>query len=444
MSLALFPTPAQCRGQRSQPLEHAPSYYAATRTPAPERPALAGAAAADVCVIGAGFTGLSAALHLAEAGFSVAVLEAARVGWGASGRNGGQIVNGYSRSPEHIRARYGAEAERALGAMSLEGAAIIRQRVARHGIACDLRDGGFVAAFTAKQMRELEREQRHWQRHGHQQLDMVDQAGLRGIVKSDRYIGGRLDRAGGHLHPLNLALGEARVLEELGGVIYENSPALRIEAGPRPLVHTPRGTMAARFVLVCGNAYLARQVAPAIHDDIMPVSTQVITTAPLPPDLLAELLPAGYCVEDHNYILDYYRRTADNRLLYGGGSVYGGSDPASVPAKILPLVEKTFPELRGVAVDYAWSGNFALTLTRIPAIGRLSGSLYYSHGDSGHGVTTTHLLGKLLAECIQGQAERFDSFAALPALPFPGGHALRVPFSMIGAWYYGLRDKLGV
>jgi len=444
MSALLFPTPAQSSGQESQPVAHAPSYYAATANPQPARPALKGAVSADICIVGAGFTGISAALHLAEQGLKVVVLEAAKVGWGASGRNGGQIVNGYSRDLETIRNRYGKDAERALGDMSLEGGAIIRERVAKYNIACDLKDGGFVAAFSHKQMRELEEEKALWEKHGHHQLEMIDRDAMAAIVKTDRYVGGRLDKAGGHLHPLNLVLGEAVAFESLGGVIYEDTPACRIQDGARAVVHTPHGKVEAAFVLVCGNAYLARQVTPSIHDQIMPVSTQVITTEPLPADLLKELLPADNCIEDHNYILDYYRRTSDNRLLYGGGSVYGGSDPTDIPAKILPNLHKTFPELKGVKVDYAWSGNFALTLSRIPSIGRVQGNVYYSHGDSGHGVTTTHLLGRLLAEMVAGQAKRFDSFSRLPTFPFPGGHALRVPLCMIGAWYYGMRDKLGI
>jgi gamma-glutamylputrescine oxidase len=196
-------------------------------------------------------------------------------------------------------------------------------------------------------------------------------------------------------------------------------------------------------VLVCGNAYLGNAV-PDLTNKIMPVSSQVLTTAPLDPALLDALLPQNYCIEDCNYILDYYRRTADNRLLFGGGVVYGGTDPRSIEGKIRPHLERTFPELRGVAIDFAWSGNFALTMTRVPHVGRLSANVLFSHGDSGHGVTTTHLLGRLLGEAVQGRLERFDAFAGLPYLPFPGGRALRVPLTVLGSWWYGLRDKLGV
>jgi gamma-glutamylputrescine oxidase len=426
------------------PEAHTGSYYAATANPSPGRPPLLGEARAEVCVIGAGFSGISAALTLAEAGIPAVVLEGKRVGWGASGRNGGQIVNGYSRDLSVIRGRYGEGPARALADMSLEGGDIIRDRVARYGIACDLVNGGFFAAFTPRQMRELEHTKGVWESYGHTELEMVDKNRLPGIVRSDIYLGGQIDHRGGHIHPLNLVLGEAVAAESLGATIHEGSTVTRIEdTGTEVLVHTAQGLVRAKTVLVCGNAYLGDAV-PDLTNKIMPVSSQVVTTQPLDPALLDRLLPRNHCVEDCNYILDYYRRTADDRLLFGGGVVYGGTDPASIEGKIRPHLERTFPELRGVTLDFAWSGNFALTMTRVPHVGRLSQNVLFSHGDSGHGVTTTHLLGRLLGEAVQGRMTRFDVFEKLPYLPFPGGRALRVPLTVAGSWYYGLRDRLGV
>ncbi|MDP1730689.1 MAG: FAD-binding oxidoreductase [Devosia sp.] len=422
---------------------HAPSYYAATANDRSIRPALRGEVATDVCIVGAGFTGISAGLELAERGFSVVVLEAVRIGFGASGRNGGQIVNGYSRDLAIIERRYGAEKARALGAMSLEGGNIIRDRVARYAIACDLRAGNFLAAFTGKQLREMEETKHNWESHGHTGLELIDRTGVAGIVDTDRYAGGMVDHLGGHIHPLNLVLGEAAALETLGGRIYERSPATAVETGPSPLVRTRDGVVRARYVLVCGNAYLGR-LLPEIGGKIMPVSSQIIATEPLEPALARRLLPAGYCVEDASYVLDYFRRTADDRLLYGGGVGYGGSDPHSIVGAIRPNMLKTFPALRDTRIDFAWSGNFALTLTRVPHVGRLSPTVYFSHGDSGHGVTTTHLLGKLLGEAVAGHAERFDVWASLPYYPFPGGHSFSVPLTVMGSWWYRLRDRLGV
>lgn len=421
---------------------HANSYYAATANRQDARPALQSAETADVCVIGAGFTGISAAIELAQRGFSVIVLEAVRVGFGASGRNGGQIVNGYSRDLDVISARYGDTAGRAIGAMALEGGNIIRERIAKYNIACDLVPGGLFTAITAKQMKGLEHHKKIWAEHGHTALELVDKNGLAKHVTTGVYVGGLIDHLGGHIHPLNLVQGEAAAAESLGARIFENSPATAVETGANPVVKTALGEVRCKYVLVCGNAYLG-DLLPELGGRIMPVSTQVLATEPLGAQA-ADLLPSNVCVEDANYVLDYYRRTADNRILYGGGIVYGGQDPASIRAKILPHMLKTFPSLKDARIDYAWSGNFALTLTRFPQIGKLSPSVYFSHGCSGHGVTTTHLLGRLLAEAVAGTPERFDVLAALPYYPFPGGKLLRVPLTRIGAWYYGLRDKLGV
>ncbi len=252
-----------------------------------------------------------------------------------------------------------------------------------------------------------------------------------------------LDKSGGHIHPLNLALGEARAVESLGGKIFEDSAVVRIDEGEYPIVHTANGQVKARFVVVAGNAYLGK-LLPQLAAKSMPCGTQVITTEPLGEELAHSLLPQDYCVEDCNYLLDYFRLSADKRLIYGGGVVYGARDPENIKAIILPKLLKTFPQLKGVRIDYTWTGNFLLTLSRLPQVGRIGSNIYYSQGCSGHGVTYTHLAGKLIAEVLTGQAERFDAFASLPHYPFPGGHALRVPFSALGAWYYSLRDKLGI
>ncbi len=422
---------------------HTSSWYAASANNKRVRPSLEGEETADICIIGAGFTGLSAALEMAEQGFSVIVLEGERIGFGASGRNGGQIVNGYSRDLETIAGRYGREKAVQLGEMSLEGGEIIRQRVRKYGIDCDLVEGGFFAAFTSKQIKEMETNKSNWEKHGHSGLEMVSKAEVGKYVKSDRYAGGMIDRFGGHIHPLNYVLGEASAIESLNGRIFENSRVVSVEKGAQVTVRTDRGSVKAKYLLVCGNAYLGG-LLPEIGERMMPVSSQVMATEPLDQGLIEDLLPANYCVEDANYILDYYRRTSDNRLLYGGGIGYGGSDPADLTGVIRPNMLKTFPQLKNTRIDFAWSGNFALTLTRVPHIGRLSENIYFSHGDSGHGVTTTQLLGKILGEAVAGHAGRFDVWSSLPNYPFPGGKTFRVPLTVLGAWWYGLRDRLGV
>lgn len=422
--------------------EHVNSYYAATANRKDARPPLSGAITADICVIGGGFTGVNAALELAERGIRAVVLEAAKIGFGASGRNGGQIVNGYSRDLDAISKRYGETAGREIGGMARAGGDIIRERVAKYGIQCDLKPGGIFAALNQSQMRSLAHHMKVWGDFGFSGFELLDKAGLQRHVNTERYAGGLLDHHGGHLHPLNLVQGEAAAFESLGGVIYENSKVTDVKFGDVVTVKTALGEVKAKTVLVCGNAYL-QGVLPELEGRIMPVSTQVLTTEPLG-DEATGLLPTDMCVEDCNYILDYFRRTADNRILYGGGIVYGGQDPASVRAKILPLMHKTFPSLRDARIDFTWSGNFALTLTRFPQIGKLAQNVYFSHGDSGHGVTTTHLLARLLAEAVTGETRRFDVFAELPYIPFPGGRSFRVPLTVAGSWWYRFRDWMGL
>ncbi|WP_312937262.1 FAD-binding oxidoreductase [Pseudomonas sp.] len=418
------------------------SYYADSANPVPARPALQGEVETDVCIIGAGYTGLSSALFLLENGFKVRIVEAAKVGFGASGRNGGQIVNSYSRDIDVIERSVGQQQAQLLGQMAFEGGRIIRERVATYGIDCALKNGGVFAALKPKQMEHLEAQKRLWERYGNTQLELMDRSRIREVVGCENYIGGLLDMSGGHIHPLNLALGEAAAVESLGGIIYEQTPAIRIERGANPVVHTPQGKIRSKFIIVAGNAYLGNLV-PELAAKSMPCGTQVITTEPLGDALAKSLLPQDYCVEDCNYLLDYYRLTEDKRLIFGGGVVYGARDPQNIEAIIRPKLLKAFPQLQNVKIDYAWTGNFLLTLSRLPQVGRIGDNIYYSQGCSGHGVTYTHLAGKVLAEALRGQAERFDAFAGLPHYPFPGGQLLRVPFSALGAWYYSLRDRLG-
>lgn len=423
--------------------EHTTSYYAATANPRPERTALQGDLNCDVCVIGGGYAGLSTALHLAEQGKKVILLEAVRIGWGASGRNGGQIVNGYSRGYDTIKARYGDDTATALLNMSFEGNKILRERIAKYDIKCDLKDGGFFAAFNDTQMKDLERLKETWEMAGHAGIEMYGRERMPEVTDTGMYIGGLLDKWGGHIHPLNLALGEADAFESLGGQIYEQSRVMHIDEGAKPVAYTAQGKVTADILVVCGNAYLGKTV-PQLTRRIMPCSSQILVTEPLGEELTNKMMPADFCVEDCNFLLDYYRITADKRLLFGGGVIYTGFEPGDVVRRLWPNVIKTFPYLADKKVDFAWNGQFALTLTRMPHIGRLSDTVYFIQGDSGHGVTTTHLLGKIVAEAINHQTARFDVWAGMKNYPFPGGRMFRVPLTILGAWYYGMREKLGI
>ena len=425
-------------------MKHVESYYAATANDHAPWPTLQESIQCDVCIIGAGFTGLSAALYLTEAGYDVVVLEAARVGFGASGRNGGQVVNSYSRDVDVIEQRYGKESARLLGSMMFEGAEIIRDRIDRYAIACDYRPGNIFAALNPRQMNHLRRQQRLWEKYGNHDLELLDERGIRREIATERYVGGLLDRRGGHLHPLNLALGEAAAIRRHGGRIYEHSAATALTYGAPNRVKTEHGEVNATFVIFAGNAYLPSQLEPRLTRNSMACGSQILASEPLSRDRALALLPNNHCVEDCNYLLDYFRLTADNRLLYGGGVVYGARDPGDIEALIRPKLLRTFPQLRDLAFSYRWSGNFLLTLSRLPQFGRLENNVYFMQGDSGHGVTCTHLAGKLICEALRGDAERFDAFAKLPHLPFPGGRRFKVPLTAMGAAWYALRDRLGV
>jgi gamma-glutamylputrescine oxidase len=424
--------------------DYPPSYYAASRNIIRHPRRLEGELEADICVIGAGYSGLSTAIHLAEHGFKVVVVEGAGVGWGASGRNGGQVVNGLNASLETIGRRYGEKTAGFVGSMVQEGAGIIYDWVSRYGIDCDLKRGNIYAAYTPQHMRELEAKKALWQRHGMDDHQLLDREGIRKHVGSDVYEGGMIDHSGGHMHPLNLVLGEAKALETLGGTVYEQSPVTRVDQGAdNAVVYTDKGKVTAKAAVVCGNAYLGN-VVPELTARVMPVSTQMMATEPLGEERAKALLPTDMCVEDVRYILDYFRLSADHRLIFGGGVVYGGTDPADVVAKLRPNMDKVFPQLRDVKVDFAWSGNFALSFSRVPQMGRLGNRVYFAHGYSGHGVTGSHLFGRILSEAIRGDMTRFDTFAALPWIPFPGGRMFRAQYSTLGSWWYSLKDKLGI
>ena len=421
---------------------HTTSYYAASANDKNMRPSLQGDITADICVIGAGFTGLSTAIHLAEKGFKVVVLEGSLVGFGASGRNGGQIVNSYSRDIDFIEKHYGQEVGKQMGKMAFQGGRILRRLVKDYNIDCDLKDGGIFAACNEKQLNGMKHRKALWEKHGHTKLDMLDEKTIRQRVGTERYVGGLLDNSGGHFHPLNLVLGEAAAVESLGGTIYEDSEVIKVEEGEKTKVYTKNGSVTANFLVVSGNAYLGGLI-PKLESKAIPCGTQVITTEPLSKELQKQLIPMDNCVEDCNYLLDYYRLSGDGRLIYGGGVTYGAREPSKIEAKIVPNMLKTFPQLKGTKVDFAWTGNFLLTLMRLPQFGRIGKNIYYAQGYSGHGITCSHLAGQVLSDAITDQFERFDVFAGLPQYPFPGGRMFRIPMTAAGAMYYTLRDKLG-
>jgi len=426
---------------------HVPSYYAATAATPPERPALAGDLRADVCVVGAGFTGLSAALNLAERGYRVAVLEANRVGWGASGRNGGQIGSGFAADMAWLEGWAGRAAARGLFTLAEEAKAIIRERVERHGISCDLKWGTFHAASKARHMPGLAAKQAHWsEAYGYQGLRLAETPDeAHRYVNSPSYIGGIFDPSSGHLHPLKYCQGLARAAEEAGATIFEGSPVIGLETGTggagQVAAKTGCGRVEADFLLLCGNAYLG-DLVPEIRRVIAPLSSYIVATHPLGEDKAADVIPADCAVFDSNHILSYYRLSADRRMLFGGRvgiSPFGEPDPRRALAA---RMAKLFPQIADAGIEFDWGGYVAMTWARVPHVGRLGGRVYFAHGYSGDGAAMTGLVGRVLAEAVAGQAERFDLFARLPHRGFPGGRLLQRPALVLGLLWYRLCDLM--
>jgi gamma-glutamylputrescine oxidase len=397
----------------------------------------------DVAVVGGGLAGCSAALHLAKRGFRVALLEANFVGYGASGRSGGQTIFGLAASQKAITAQVGQADAKRLFDLSVEALDLNQALIREYGIECDYRPNHVHVATKPRHLKELA----DWidELRGEYAYDSVSLLGreeLQAHVKSARYLGGLLDTRSGHLHPLKFTQGVARAAESNGAVIFECSEAVRYEeAGARVVVHTARGQVRCRQLVLCGNAYLGA-IAPALARRILGVGTYIIATRPLDPVLAQSLLPSDAAIADINWILDYFRLSADRRILFGGRVSYSAFQPPRLAESMRRRMVRIFPELSRTEVEYAWGGYLDITMNRAPDFGRLSPTVFYLQGFSGHGMSLTVLAGKLVAEAVAGTAERFDVFARLPHRDFPGGALGRRPSLVLAMLYYRLKDLL--
>ncbi|HEY2682246.1 MAG TPA: FAD-binding oxidoreductase [Steroidobacteraceae bacterium] len=417
------------------------SYYSASTT-APTRPMLKGDVTTDVAVLGGGIAGCSAALHFAERGFRVALLEARSVGYGASGRSGGQAIFGLAASQKTLTAQVGREDAHRLFDLSVEALKVTQDLMRTYHIDCDWRANHVHVAVKSRHIDELkEWQQELHEEYGYRGVRFLDREALRAHVQSLRYPAGLLDPDSGHLHPLKFTLGVARAAESKGAMIYENSPVLRYEDGAQVAVHTPHGKVRASHLVLCGNAYIDG-VAPALARRILGVGTYIIATEPLGKERLERLLPSNAAVADINWILDYFRRSADERLLFGGRVSYSSVQPPQLAESMRRRMVRVFPSLADAKVAYAWGGYLDITMSRAPNFGRLGKNVYYLQGFSGHGIALTGLAGKLVAEAVAGSAERFDVFSRIPHRDFPGGPVFRRPSLVLAMLYYRLRDLL--
>ncbi|MEK1911100.1 MAG: FAD-binding oxidoreductase [Pseudomonas chlororaphis] len=422
---------------------HPASYYSASSLPQPDYPALAGEHQADVCVVGGGFSGLNTAIELAERGLSVILLEARKIGWGASGRNGGQLIRGVGHGLEQFAPVIGEDGVRQMKLMGLEAVEIVRQRIERFQIPCDLTWGYCDLANKPRDLEGFAEDAQELHDLGYRHATRLLQAHeMHSVVGSDRYVGGLIDMGSGHLHPLNLALGEAAVAQQLGVRLFEHSAVTRIDYGPQVKVHTAQGSVCANTLVLGCNAYL-NDLNPQLGGKVLPAGSYIIATEPLSEELAHALLPQNMAVCDQRVALDYYRLSADRRLLFGGACHYSGRDPRDIAAYMRPKMLQVFPQLASVKIDYQWGGMIGIGANRLPQIGRLKDqpNVYYAQAYSGHGVNATHLAGKLLAEAISGQqGGGFDLFAQVPHITFPGGKHLRSPLLALGMLWHRLKE----
>jgi gamma-glutamylputrescine oxidase len=423
-------------------MDHAASYYAATAHPSPARPALEGDVRADVCVVGAGIAGCSAAMDLAARGYRVVLLEARRVGWGASGRSGGQAIFGFGASQKSIVAEVGLEDARRMWDVSVEALALLRQRVKDHAIDCDLNSGHLHVATKPRQRRELaELQQELAETYGYRSPRLLERADVESLLATQRYCGGLYDPGSGHLHPLNYTLGLARAAEAAGVRICESSAATSILPGDPVRVATARGTVTADFTVLTRGGYV-EGLRTTADWRVMPVGTYVVSTEPLGEQRVQGLMRENYAVADVNFVLDYFRRSADHRLIFGGRVSYSGIDARDTGRATRARMIRVFPQLADVRLDHVWGGYVDITMNRAPDFGRIAPNVLYLQGFSGHGIAMAGMAGQLAAQAIAGQAERFDLFGRLPHRVFPGGRALRTPALVLGMLWYRLRDLI--
>lgn len=421
------------------------TYYGATRNLAAQWPMLEGEVRADVCIIGGGFSGVVSALELAERGRRVVLLEARQIGWGASGRNGGQLIRGLGHDLQRFAASLGSAGVAELERLGEEAVALVRERIERHRITCDLRWGFCELANTRAGFAALRQQAEQLQRRGYPHpLRLVDERDLSGLLASDNYRGALVDMGSGHLHPLNLLLGEAEAAHALGVSIHERSAVHSIRRGQTLQVRTDRGSVEADHLIVACNAYLG-DLVPELAGRVLPAGSYLIASEPLG-DRARELIPQDLAFCDQRVALDYFRLSADGRLLFGGACHYSGRDPADIASYMRPKMLRVFPQLADVRIDYQWGGMIGIGANRLPQIGRLptQPNIYYAQGYAGHGLNVTHLAGRLLAEAIcEEQSSGFDLFASIAHPRFPGGTALRSPLLALGMLWYRLKEALG-
>lgn len=394
----------------------------------------------DICIVGAGFTGISAGLELARRGFSVIILEKTSLAAGPSGRNGGQLQRGFAKGAAYMIDKYGVEDSKVMCDVTMEGIKLIHTRIKEFDIKCDWRPGVVTAATQDSHIKELAQERDAWLKLGHDDLELLDRETTQDIVHVRAYTGALYDPAGGHIHPYNYGLGIAHGAQELGVKFYDNTPALSVTLGDRPRVTTPDGAVNARFVFLAGGVRL--KGAEEMVKRSITATAHMIATEPMGEGMAKSIMSRNVAVCDARFIMDYYRLSSDYRMLFGGNCNYSDMDYPGEDMRLRGRMLKIFPQLRDLKIEHCWHGPLEFTINRMPGLGRLSPTVYYAHGFGGQGVVATNILGAVVAEAIAGHANRFDVFAKVKHQNFPGGNWLKQPLFALGMWWYQLRDAL--
>ncbi len=427
------------------PMDRIDNYYTATLNDHTAYPTLDGDIDVDIAVVGGGFTGIATAVELAERGFSVAVCEAHRVGWGASGRNGGQVTGSLSGDQamlSQLRKTHGNDAADFIWHLRWEGHDIIRERIARYAIDCDLKTGHLQTAWHERDVPEYQQMLQLAHSYGMEDdVSWLSRDEVHSILDTPLYHGGLRNRRNLHLHSLNLCVGEARAAASLGVQIFEQTKVLDIKGGRKPALKTANGTIRAKKIVLAGNAYhrLARKQLGGL---LFPAVLGNMTTQILDAELAAKINSEDLAVYDSRMVLDYYRLTADNRLMFGGGTNYSGRDINNVADTLRPSLESTFPALKGIQIEYAWTGTAGIVMNRIPLVGKFENNVYYAQGYSGHGIATSHIVAEVIAEALTGTLEKFDVFAGFSHRRVPGAQIFGSGMLALGMWYYQFKEKL--
>ena len=422
--------------------EHSSSYYAASRNWQTDYPILEGEHQCDVAILGGGFTGVSAALRLIKHGYKVAIVEANRISWGASGRNGGQLIDGFVNDLYKLEKKIGKRGTQIAYQMGIECRDLVLERIKKYSIDCDLRFGFLDVAMNQGDIDDfhewiVEKEKNNYPH----KMEFIPKERLHEHIGSERYVAGVVNYGNGHLHPINLCIGEARAVTEQGGMIFEQSRVHKIEHGKRPKLYTEQGVVHARKVIIAGNAYLGN-TEPKLAGAVIPAGSYIIATEPLSESLANELLPTNMAVCDQRVGLDYFRLSADKRMLFGGLCNYSGRDPKSITGVLKPKMDRAFPQLADKKVDYEWGGYIGISINRIPQMGRIENNTYYVQGYSGHGLCPAHIAGNVIADAIAGDTERFDVFDKIKHLRLPGGLWFANPALALGMMWYRLKELL--